>query len=112
MLQKMSLSDLSKESREKWQTFALPSINDNALRFRVMDGTTAPWHEHEESDQLFFVIEGCLTVDTDDGSYSLDPNEFVIVPAGVRHRTKADGRATFVIFDTLSADQAEALKPA
>ena len=111
MLKKMSLSDLSKESRANWQTFILPSINESSLRFRVMDDTSTPWHTHDESDQMFFVVEGDLSVETDEECYELQSNEFVVVPAGLNHRTRAHGRVTLVIIDCLSQEQVDLLRP-
>lgn len=56
-------------------------------------GYAVPSHVHEDDDEAFFVIEGALTLDTDEGPRVAEAGSFIHLPAGVRHgfRNETDG---------------------
>jgi mannose-6-phosphate isomerase-like protein (cupin superfamily) len=57
------------------------------------------WHDHENEDELFLVIEGRLRIDFRDRSVELGPGEFLVVPRGVEHRPDADEEALVLLFE-------------
>ena len=61
-------------------------LNGHVLSAVQVENRTLDFHVHEQSDELFFVLEGRFTVETDDGQVTLAPGEMVIVPKGMRHR--------------------------
>lgn len=48
------------------------------------------WHAHADTDDFFLVLSGRLQVDLPDGTVTLEPGELFVVPAGVRHRPRAE----------------------
>lgn len=48
-------------------------------------GYGVPPHVHDKDDEAFFVIEGALTLDIDEGPRVAEAGSFVHLPAGVRH---------------------------
>lgn len=55
------------------------------------------WHKHLDEDELFLVHEGVIGLDTDRGNLSLHAEELVVVPRGVRHRSKSMLRSVVVL---------------
>jgi mannose-6-phosphate isomerase-like protein (cupin superfamily) len=51
----------------------------------VPPGLGSPWHVHEEEDEWFFVLDGCLTVYVGDTRADLTPGGFGFGPKGVPH---------------------------
>ena len=47
------------------------------------------WHSHADTDDLFLVLSGALTVHLRDRDVQLQSGELYVVPAGVEHRTSA-----------------------
>lgn len=47
------------------------------------------WHSHPDTDDLFFVLKGRLTIEMRDGDVHLGPGELYVVPRGVEHRPVA-----------------------
>jgi quercetin dioxygenase-like cupin family protein len=84
-----------------WQSVDVATINGNAVRSRVMQDVTAPWHVHAASDKLFLVMTGTLHLDTEQGTHALGPGQLFVMPAGTRHRARVAGRATLLIVDGL-----------
>jgi len=82
-------------------TRALCRVNDAVTRVGVFHGEF-PWHHHEGEDELFFVLEGCLFLDVERGSegpetFELRPRQGMVVPRGVRHRTRTPTRTVVLM---------------
>jgi mannose-6-phosphate isomerase-like protein (cupin superfamily) len=48
------------------------------------------WHSHADTDDLFLVLRGHLTIGLRDRDVELDEGELFVVPRGVEHRPRAD----------------------
>jgi mannose-6-phosphate isomerase-like protein (cupin superfamily) len=63
-----------------------------------------PWHSHPASDELFLVLEGTLVIDLAGGrELRLRPGQAAVVPAGVVHRTRGEGRTVNLCVEGLAA---------
>jgi mannose-6-phosphate isomerase-like protein (cupin superfamily) len=47
------------------------------------------WHKHDETDDLFLVLRGELTIELRDRSVTLRAGDLFVVPKGVEHRPVA-----------------------
>lgn len=61
-------------------------FNGNVLSVVNVENRTLDFHVHENSDELFYVIEGGFQLETDEGLIPVNEGEFIIVPKGTRHR--------------------------
>jgi mannose-6-phosphate isomerase-like protein (cupin superfamily) len=43
------------------------------------------WHSHADTDDLFYVVKGNLTLRLRDGDVLLGPGDLYVVPKGVEH---------------------------
>lgn len=57
------------------------------------------WHDHEDEDELFYVLKGKLRIEFRDRAVELGPGEFLIVPRGVEHRPDAEEEAHVLLFE-------------
>jgi len=48
------------------------------------------WHKHDGEDERFLVIAESMTVDFRDRAVSLEPDECLVVPKGVKHKLHAE----------------------
>lgn len=89
---------------ERYRNMVISKVNEHCLRLAVLE-EVYPWHVHPTSDELFFVVEGCLMIDLADGrELRLDAGQCATLPAGTIHRTRATGRTVTLCFEELSAD--------
>jgi mannose-6-phosphate isomerase-like protein (cupin superfamily) len=84
---------------DRWYNQTLCKVNDSVVRLGVMQGEYH-WHKHDKDDEFFFVLEGRFFVDLEDRSFELKPQEGVVVPKGVVHRTRAPERAVILMVET------------
>ncbi|MDP2733505.1 MAG: cupin domain-containing protein, partial [Hoeflea sp.] len=57
------------------------------------------WHSHPDTDDLFLVLSGRLTIQMRDGDVVLGPGEMYVVPKGVEHCPRADEETHLVIIE-------------
>jgi mannose-6-phosphate isomerase-like protein (cupin superfamily) len=60
-----------------------------------------PWHYHPHGDEGWFVFEGRLRIDMEDGSVELGRGDFVTIPRGVRHSPDVLVPGTIVVIFNL-----------
>ncbi len=61
-------------------------LNDHMLNIIKSEQRTLDFHTHEESDEMFFIIQGKMELEFEDQSVALGPGDFIIVPKGTLHR--------------------------
>ena len=83
---------------EHWQPHRLTSINDYDVKVVKLQGEFV-WHTHPETDELFLVIAGELTIQLRDGDVVLGPQDVFVVPKGVEHCPKADSEVHAMLFE-------------
>jgi mannose-6-phosphate isomerase-like protein (cupin superfamily) len=57
------------------------------------------WHEHADTDELFLVLSGRLTIQLRDGDVVLGPGELFVVPKGVQHCPRADEETAILLLE-------------
>jgi mannose-6-phosphate isomerase-like protein (cupin superfamily) len=86
-----------------YRNTVLSNVNADCLRMAVFEGEYR-WHQHPDSDELFLVVEGRLQIDfTDRATVELAPWQYLVVPAGTVHRTRAIGRTVNLTFERQGA---------
>jgi mannose-6-phosphate isomerase-like protein (cupin superfamily) len=106
-LQTIAVDALVGAVRHPWYNQTLARVNDSVVRLGVVQGEYH-WHEHQDDDEFFFVLDGTFLIDLEpaaDGKtpgrvVTLGPREGFVVPRGVRHRTRAPQRAVILMVET------------
>ena len=100
-MEKINLKETSRRIDGFWQPYEIALINDTALRLAKILGAYN-WHVHKNEDEFFFVVEGEVSVETENGSVDLKEGEGFLVKRGTRHRSKADKPATVLLIEPIS----------
>jgi len=70
---------------EIWSPRTVATLNDYDLRVVKTHGEFTR-HSHPETDEVFLVLTGSLTIRLDDGEVTLGPGQLYVVPRGVHHQ--------------------------
>jgi mannose-6-phosphate isomerase-like protein (cupin superfamily) len=81
-----------------WYNQTLCRVNDSVVRLGVVQGEYH-WHRHEDDDEFFYVVDGCLFIDLEDRTIELLPRQGFVVPRGSIHRTRADRRTVILMVE-------------
>ena len=74
-------------------------LNGHTLSIVNAENRTLEFHVHEDSDELFYVIEGGFSLETEEGLHPVGQGEFIIVPKGVRHRPVVKEPGRFLLIE-------------
>lgn len=81
----------------------LSNVNDHCLRLAVFEDEYR-WHRHPDSDELFLVVAGRLQIDLAGlDTVELTEWQYLVVPAGTIHRTRAVGRTVNLTYERRGA---------
>ena len=83
---------------EYWTPHIVSSLNGQDVKIAKVKGDFI-WHDHEDEDELFYVIKGKLYIEFRDGVQSISEGEMIVVPKGVEHRPYADEECWLMLFE-------------
>ena len=83
---------------EPFQPKIVGYYNDNKIQVAKTRGEFV-WHAHPDTDDLFLVLDGRLTIQLRDRDVELGPGELFVVPRGVEHRPRAEGEARILLIE-------------
>ncbi len=70
---------------EPWSPRTVAVLNDHDVRVVHTRGEFTR-HSHPETDEVFLVLSGSLTIRMDDGDVTLGPGQLYVVPRGTPHQ--------------------------
>ena len=82
----------------KWFNQTLCRVNDSVVRMGVVEGEYH-WHQHDDLDEFFYVVEGQLLIDLERQTVTLEAGQGFVVPNSVRHRTRAPRRTVILMVE-------------
>ena len=74
-------------------------LNGNVLSVVQVENRTLDFHVHENSDELFYVIEGAFELETQEELIKVKQGEMIIVPKGTRHRPVVTELSKFLMIE-------------
>jgi len=73
---------------DRWSPRVVAEMNDYQFKLVKIEGEFV-WHDHANTDEVFIVIEGTMTIEFRDGRVDLGAGEMFVVPKGVEHKPYA-----------------------
>ena len=70
---------------EHWSPKIVAQMNDTHFKLVKIQGDFV-WHSHADTDEVFIVLGGEMTIDFRDGRVDLERGEMFVVPTGVEHK--------------------------
>ena len=83
---------------EHWAPKVIAEMNDYQFKVVKIKGDFV-WHDHEDTDETFIVLEGNLRIDFRDGYVDLSQGEMFVVPKGVEHKPFAENEVKILLIE-------------
>ncbi|MBI5296636.1 MAG: cupin domain-containing protein [Chloroflexi bacterium] len=96
--QAIDLKDKLAKFFEHWSPKIVAQMNDYHVKLAKVQGEFV-WHDHPETDELFLVVEGELTILFRDGQVTLKAGDLYVVPRGVEHKPVAAQECHILLFE-------------
>ena len=83
---------------QHWSPKVVARLNDYEIKVVKVQGEFV-WHAHDDTDELFLVVQGELTIQLRDGDVVLGPGQLFVVPRSVEHCPVADGEVHAILIE-------------
>jgi mannose-6-phosphate isomerase-like protein (cupin superfamily) len=83
---------------EQWAPKVIAEMNDYQFKIVKLEGDFI-WHDHQDTDETFIVIDGTLRIDFRDGSVAVSAGEMFVVPKGVEHKPYAEREVKLMLIE-------------
>ena len=94
----ISIRDKFSKFSEIFQPKVIAQMNDYEFKLARTKGNFI-WHSHPETDEVFLIIDGELTIEFRDGSVKLRAGEMFVVPRGKEHKPFAENECKVMLIE-------------
>lgn len=97
-MEAVNINAMLERFSEHWKPKKVARLNDYDVKLvKVLGDFT--WHSHADTDELFLVIGGHLTIQLRDRDVHLEAGELFVVPRGAEHCPRADAEASVLLLE-------------
>ncbi len=94
----VNLEEKARLIKERHKYKLIAELNDYQFKL-VKAKREFIWHSHEETDEMFFVVEGQMKLATHGKVFELEKGELIVVPKGVEHKPIYDTECTVMLVE-------------
>jgi len=74
---------------DHWAPKIIAQMNDYHFKLVKFQGEFV-WHRHDDTDEVFIVLDGEMFIAFRDGGLELKAGEMLVVPKGIEHKPSAE----------------------
>ena len=100
-MEKVNLDQKLSLFSDYWNPRIIGELNGQQVKLVKVKGEFM-WHHHDHEDELFYVVQGHLTMAFRDKTEIIGPGEMIIVPRGVEHKPMAEEEVHVLLFEPAS----------
>jgi mannose-6-phosphate isomerase-like protein (cupin superfamily) len=97
-MEKINLKQKLRLFSDHWTPKIVGELNDNYVKVVKAQGEFV-WHQHDDEDEFFLVLDGRLLIRFRDRDVWLEEGECLIIPRGVEHITIAPEEVSVLLFE-------------
>ena len=98
MNKKINLQEKYKLFNDHWSPRVVSDLNDYQIKLAKVEGEFV-WHKHDDTDEMFLVIDGTLKIHFRDRTDILQTGEMIVVPKGLEHKPEADSECKIMLLE-------------
>ena len=97
-MEKINLKEKLSKFSEHWSPKVIAEMNDYQFKLVKIQGEFI-WHNHEDTDETFIVIEGEMKIEFENETLELNEGDMFVVPKGVEHKPWAENECKVMIIE-------------
>jgi mannose-6-phosphate isomerase-like protein (cupin superfamily) len=83
---------------EHWSPKIIAQMNEYQFKLVKIQGEFV-WHSHAETDDVFIVLDGEMSIELRDGRVDLKAGEMFVVPKGMEHKPIAEAECHLLLVE-------------
>lgn len=81
----------------------ISEVNDQYVKIAKIKGEDVPWHNHENEDELFYILEGNLLMEIEnEESFTMNKGDLYVVPKTINHRVSSKNECLIMLIESKS----------
>ena len=97
-LNKINLKEKLSKFSDHWSPRVIAEMNNYQFKLvKIKDDFV--WHSHEDTDEVFIVIDGKMNIEFEDKIILLEEGEMFVVPRGVKHKPYSEEECKIMIVE-------------
>jgi len=97
-MEKINLKEKLSKFSDHWSPKVIAEMNDYQFKLVKIQGEFI-WHNHEDTDETFIVIEGEMKIEFENETLELNEGDMFVVPKGVEHKPWAENECKVMIIE-------------
>jgi len=86
-------------------------INDQYIKIAKIKGQKIPWHNHENEDELFFIIKGVLKMEVESrDTFIMKKGDLYVVKKGTNHRVSSKDECLVMLIESKTTEHTGKVK--
>lgn len=85
----INLNEKLSKFSDRWAPKIIAQMNNYHFKIVKLQGEFV-WHSHSDTDEVFIVLDGEMSIAFRDGTVKLKTGELFVVPKGAEHRPFAE----------------------
>ena len=78
----------------------IDSVNDVYIKLAKINGNKVPWHQHENEDELFYILEGSLLMEVENEQpFTMKKGDIYTVKKGIKHRVSSSEECSIMLIE-------------
>jgi quercetin dioxygenase-like cupin family protein len=88
-------------------------VNDQYIKVAKIKGQEVPWHNHENEDELFYIVEGSLLIEIENQeNFILQKGDLYVVKKGINHRVSSQEECLIMLIESKTTEHTGKIKSA
>ena len=81
----------------------IAEVNDTYIKLAKIKGEKVPWHQHENEDELFYILEGTLLMEIEnENPFTMQKGDVYTVKKGINHRVSSKEECSIMLIENKS----------
>ena len=95
---KINLKEKLSKFTDHWSPRIIAEMNDYQFKVVKIKGDFV-WHNHDDTDEVFIVLEGEMEIEFKDKTVELKEGEMFVVPRGVEHKPYSEKECKIMLVE-------------
>ena len=97
-MEKINLKEKLSKFSDHWSPKVIAEMNDYQFKLVKIKGDFV-WHNHEDTDEVFIVIEGKMKIEFENETVELNEGDMYVVPKGIQHKPHAENECKVMLVE-------------
>jgi len=101
----MNVNDAFLSMVDYYSPKIIGEVNDQYIKVVKIKGQEVPWHNHENEDELFFIVEGSLLMEIENQEdLVMRKDDFFVVKKGINHRVSSEEECLIMLIESKTTE--------